>query len=147
MSTIRKKHNAAARARRGTSTVEFAAVAPVAFILIFGTVEFGRLMMVRHAMTNASREAAREASLASTISSSDVDSLARQFMDGVVSNASNAQKVRVTMSPASLSNVSSGTPVTVSIAINFSDIGWLPTGLMNLTGNPALSASSTYYRE
>ena len=45
--------------RRGAAAVEFAVVAPVFFILIFGMIEFGRMVMVQQVITNASREGAR----------------------------------------------------------------------------------------
>ncbi len=39
--------------------VEFAIVAPIFFLLIFGMIEFGRVVMVQQLLTNASREGAR----------------------------------------------------------------------------------------
>jgi Flp pilus assembly protein TadG len=127
--------------------VEFAVVAPVIFLLVFGIIEFGRLMMLKQAMTNAAREAGREASLATTLSASDVDILARNFMGGVMADASDAQKVRVNITPASMATVPSATPVTVAIEVNFSDVSWLPTSLLNLSGSRVLSAEATFDRE
>lgn len=143
----RTRWTAAARARRGTSVVEFAVIAPVFFLLVFGIIEFGRLMMVRQAMTNAAREAGRKASLATTLNAADVDLAARNFMKCVMDNASDAAKVRITTTPASLSNITSGTPVTVAVAVNFADVGWLPQSLLNLSGSRELNATSTFYRE
>ena len=147
MSATKKQWTAASRARRGTSVVEFALVAPVVFLFVFGIIEFGRLMMVQQAMTNAARESGRKASLATTLNATDVDAAARNFMGGVLANASDTSKVRVTTTPASLASVASGTPLTVAIAINFSDVGWLPPSLLNLSGSRVLSASATFYRE
>ena len=45
--------------RRGAAIVEMAVVTPVLFILIFGMIEFGRLVMVAQILTNGTREAAR----------------------------------------------------------------------------------------
>ena len=47
------------RNRRGTAAVEFAIVAPVFFLLVFGMIEYGRMVMVQQVITNASREGAR----------------------------------------------------------------------------------------
>jgi Flp pilus assembly protein TadG len=47
------------RNRRGAAAVEFAVVAPVFFLMIFGMIEFGRMVMVQQILTNASREGAR----------------------------------------------------------------------------------------
>ena len=142
-----RKRRTAARTRRGTSIVEFAVVAPVVFLFIFGIIEFGRLMMVQEAMTNAAREACREASLATTINSADVDAAARNVMLGVMSDAANTATVRVTMNPASMASVSSGTPVNVYIEANFSDVSWLPGSFLDIAGTRVISAEATFDRE
>ena len=147
MRSHRKRRTAGVRTRRAASVVEFAVVAPVVFLFIFGIIEFGRLMMVQEAMTNAAREACREASLATTINSADVDAAARNVMLGVMSNAANTATVRVTMTPASMANVSSGTPVNVYIEANFSDVSWLPGSFLNIAGTRVISAEATFERE
>ena len=144
---LRRKAKAAARTRHGANLVEFAVVVPVLFLLIFGIIEFGRLMMVQQAMTNAAREACREASLATTINSSDVDTVARNVMLGVMANAANTSKVRISMTPTSMASVSSGTPVNVYIEVNFSDVSWLPGTLLNIAGTRVISADATFDRE
>ena len=51
---------------RGAAAVEFALIAPVLLVLLFGIIDFG-LAINRYAMVNnAAREAAREASLGAT---------------------------------------------------------------------------------
>src|SRR5687767_15081283 len=47
------------RNRRGAAVVEFAMVAPLLFLLIFGLIEFGRVVMVQQVLTNGAREGAR----------------------------------------------------------------------------------------
>src|SRR6186713_1829831 len=49
--------------RRGAAAVEFAIVLPVFVILVFGMIEYGRMVMVQQVITNASREGARSAVL------------------------------------------------------------------------------------
>ena len=51
------------RNRQGASAVEFALVAPVFVVMVFGLIEFGRAIMVQQVMTNAAREGARLAIL------------------------------------------------------------------------------------
>jgi Flp pilus assembly protein TadG len=46
---------------RGQAIVEFALVATVFFLLVFGVIELGRLVYVNHALANATREGARVA--------------------------------------------------------------------------------------
>ena len=45
--------------RRGAAAVEFAVVAPIFLLLVFGMIEYGRMVMVQQVLTNASREGAR----------------------------------------------------------------------------------------
>jgi hypothetical protein len=45
--------------RRGATTVEFAFVAILLFMLLFGIFEYGRFLFVYHMTTNAARDAAR----------------------------------------------------------------------------------------
>lgn len=49
--------------RQGAATVEFALIAPLLFLLIFGIIEFGQVFYVQLVLTNASREGCREACL------------------------------------------------------------------------------------
>lgn len=46
---------------RGQALVEFAIIAPLLFLLLFGTIQFGFLLAGQVGMTNAAREAARYA--------------------------------------------------------------------------------------
>jgi Flp pilus assembly protein TadG len=45
--------------QRGTSIIEFAFVAPLFFLLLFGIIEFSVILFDKATITNASREAAR----------------------------------------------------------------------------------------
>ena len=49
--------------RRGAAAVEFAMVAPLFILLVFGMIEYGRMVMVQQLLTNGSREGARKAVL------------------------------------------------------------------------------------
>ncbi len=62
---LRPKLLGTRRGSRGQSAVEFALVAPLLFLLIFGIVDFGRAMFYQNEVTNATREGARIAILAS----------------------------------------------------------------------------------
>ncbi|MFN0008970.1 MAG: TadE/TadG family type IV pilus assembly protein [Planctomycetota bacterium] len=44
--------------RRGIATVELALILPLLFLLVFGVIDFGRLLLVDNEITNVSREAA-----------------------------------------------------------------------------------------
>ena len=47
------------RGERGAAAVEFAMIAVVLLMIVFGIIEFGILMFDKHVLTNASREGAR----------------------------------------------------------------------------------------
>ena len=51
----------AARRRTGAAAVEFAIVAPIFFMLVLVSLEFGRLNIIRHTADQAAYEAARHA--------------------------------------------------------------------------------------
>ncbi|TFG81694.1 MAG: pilus assembly protein, partial [Chromatiales bacterium] len=92
----------------GTAAVEFAIVAPVFFLFVFGLIELGRIVMVQQALTNAAREGCRTAVPATTVDSAEVEAAVRNYLESVTSNASSVGKVRVTV-PAGLASTASGT--------------------------------------
>lgn len=48
------------RKQRGVAAVEFALIAPIVFLLLFGIVEFGLALWRKQVLTSAVREAARQ---------------------------------------------------------------------------------------
>ena len=130
--------------RKGVAAVEFAFVAPIFFLLVFAVIELGRMMMVQQSLTNAAREGCRKAVLATTTSGSDVDTAVRQYLQSVMSNASNPDAVRVTV-PPSMSTATSGSSLTVGVEVDYADVTWLPLGYLGL--NPTIRASQFGLRE
>ena len=59
------------RARRGTTTVEFALVAPLLIFLLFGIIEFGIMVKDVVGLNQAAREGARVAAVGATPSTID----------------------------------------------------------------------------
>lgn len=125
--------------RRAAAVVEFAIVAPLFFLFVFGMVEYGRMVMVQQILTNASREGARQAVLdGATASQVDVavdDFLAQSSISGA----------DITITPADPSTAAFGDPVTVTVAIAFTEVSWLPSPMY--LGAQELSASTTMRRE
>jgi Flp pilus assembly protein TadG len=148
MKTIRTRTKARARRSRwGATTVEFALCAPVLFLFIFGIVEASRAVMVKHALSNAAREGSREASLITTTSGTDVETVVRNSLRTTIAGAANSQIVKVTTTPATLSGLTTGSSVSVQVDVNYSDITWLPGSVMNMAGGTVLSAVATQERE
>ena len=127
-------------ARRGAAVVEFAVLAPLLFLLIFGMIEYGRMVMVQQLITNASREGARVAILDGS-TNSYVIAKAKATVGGAVP----LQDSDVTTSPTNITTAAAGTSVTVTVGVNFDDVSWLPHAFW--LGGKRLSAASVMRRE
>jgi Flp pilus assembly protein TadG len=145
---VLRSHNRARRRRlllrAGTAAVEFAFVSPAFFLLVLALIELGRMVMVQQALTNAAREGCRTAVLATTIDSSKVEAAVRNYLESVISNASDDAKVRVTV-PAGLASATAGTELSVAVEVDYSDVSWLPVGFPRL--NPKIAAEQVGRRE
>jgi Flp pilus assembly protein TadG len=119
--------------------VEFAVVAPLFLLLVFGMIEYGRCILVQQMLTNASREGARRAVLDGT-STHDVDTIVNNYL----SSASIAEAT-VTVVPDPPSDAQFGDPVTVTVQIPFEDVSWLPAPLF--LKNVTMTAVSVMRRE
>lgn len=126
--------------RRGATSVEFAIVAPLLLLVVFGMIELGRMVMVRQSLTNAARVGCREAALATTGSSQDAEDAVHDYLQSVMTIGTAA----VAVNPSGLAGLASGTPITVEVEVNFSDVSWLPNSFL-LTG--LLRGTSTQRRE
>lgn len=112
--------------RRGAATVEMAMVAPFIILLVFGSIEFARMMMVRQAMTNAAREGCRHACLATTGNANDSISIVKDTLTGVVRESAVNDVVRASMSPAFTTPPAAGTQMIMAVEVDCADVSWLP---------------------
>jgi Flp pilus assembly protein TadG len=124
--------------RRGAAAVEFAIVLPVFVILVFGMIEYGRMVMVQQVITNASREGARRAVLDGATTTS-VQTAVTSYLTNAKVNGGSAS-----VSPNPTTAVA-GDPVTVTVTIPFSAVSWLPSPMY--LGGKTLSATTTMRRE
>lgn len=138
--TTKRKSFFCCRRRRGVSAVEFAVVAPIFFLFVFGLIEMGRIVMIQQCMTNASRAGCRTAALATTTSDSQVEDSVEEYLNTAISDST---KVNVSISPNDLSAVNSGAQVSVTVQVGYSDISWISMGRLN----PTISATSAIQRE
>lgn len=137
--TLEKLRQICRKHRHGAAAVEFAVVAPVLFLLVFGMIEFGRMVMVQQVLTNASREGARIAVLDGA-TTSDVTSAVQSYLAGAsISGAT------VTVTPNPPSSAGYGEPVTVSVSVGFNQVSWLPAPMF--LGGRQLTATSVMRRE
>ncbi|MFV1964392.1 MAG: TadE/TadG family type IV pilus assembly protein [Pirellulaceae bacterium] len=119
--------------------MEFAIVAPLFFLLLFGMIEFGRGVLVQQMITNASREGARRAVL---------EGATIQEVDNVVNNYLASAAIlgaTINVDPSPPSGAAAGDPVTVTVQIPFSQVSWLPAPLF--LENATMSATSVMRRE
>lgn len=129
------------RNRRGAAAVEFAVVAPVFFLLVFGMIEYGRMCMVQQVITNASREGARLAVLDGA-TYAEIDASVDAYMTAA---SINPASVTVTVAPNPPSTAEFGDPVTVTVSVPFNQVSWLPSPMY--LGGQTLSASTVMRRE
>jgi Flp pilus assembly protein TadG len=124
--------------RHGVAAVEFAFVAPLFFLLILGTIEIGRAMMVQQILVNASRVGARRA-VTLTSSQQAVTDAVTEYMTGVgISGA----EISVSPNPAT---AAAGSAITVDVEIDYSEVSWLPSPWF--MGGKQLAASSVMRKE
>ena len=147
ISRLKKTRPNTAKRRSGATVVEFALVAPVLFMFLFGLIEWGRVVMVQQSLTNAAREGCRMAVLSTANDHQTVVESIRSKLKPVIPDSSDANKVRVRLSPESLAGIAPGTPVSVDIDLNVFEVSWLPRSLLNLAGNPVLRSHASQLRE
>lgn len=108
-------------ARRGAAAVEFALVAPIFFMFIFGMIEYGRAVMVQQILTNAAREGARVAILTTATTTSVKSAVTTYLSNAGISGATPS------VSPDPPTSATTGSSVTVTVSVPFNSVSWLPT--------------------
>lgn len=143
--------------RRGATVVEFAVVAPILFLLVFGIIEFGRYVMLHQIAITSTREGCRKAVLGSTTSDQQVETVVRNYLaaGGVQSSvAIDPAKVTVDVTPSfdfdptdpNSERPEPGTPITVDVQMSFAETSWLPGDFFGL-GIVNVTSSTTMKRE
>jgi Flp pilus assembly protein TadG len=125
--------------RRGASAVELAVVAPVFFVLVFGLIEFSRMVMCYQVLTSAAREAARVGAVPGTNSGDVTDRGNDVLAAGAVAGAT------ISVVPAEVAGLDQGQTFTVTAQGNFGALGWLP--VPQWLGGRVLQSSVTMTRE
>lgn len=128
------------RGRRGAAVIEFAIVAPIFFLMAFGMIEFGRMVMVHQLLAGAAREGARQA-VVDGVTADDVEQTVRSYLTATSIDGQEAQ-VMVTPNPTV---VPRGVPVTVTATIAFEKVSWLPAPFF--LRDVTLNAASTMRHE
>lgn len=137
---VTRRRQSKNKSRRGAAVVEFALVAPVFLLIILGSIEFSRAVIVQQAITNASREGARIGSYDSTTQTSTVTAAVTTSLSNV-----GIKDATVSVSPDPPSGASIGQPVTVTVNIVFDKVSWLPSPVF--LGGRTLQANTVMCRE
>jgi Flp pilus assembly protein TadG len=124
--------------RHGVAATEFAIIAPIFLLLVIGTIELGRALMVQQVLINASRVGARQASTTSA-TTAEVEAVVKDYTEGVA-----VPGVTVAVEPDPTS-VAPGDPVTVTTSVAFSDVSWMTSPWF--LGGKTLTASSQMRKE
>jgi Flp pilus assembly protein TadG len=111
MMKFTRKHNA----RNGAAAVEFALTAPIFFVFLLASFEFGWMNVLRHSADNAAYEGAR-AAMVPGATATDAKNKANTIL-----NVVNAKGATVKITPATLS--ASTKEVTVEVDIPMSKNG------------------------
>jgi Flp pilus assembly protein TadG len=114
-------------------------VAPIFVLLVFGMIEYGRMVMVQQVITNASREGARRAVLDGATTGSVVNVVEDYLANGSISGAT------VTVTPDPPGDAAFGEPVTVLVEVPFDQVSWLPAPMY--LGGTNMSATTVMRRE
>lgn len=109
--------------RRGAYLVEFAFVAVIFFMILFGIIEYGRIIMVRQVMDNATREGARYAVVHTNDKvTSDIQTKVRNSMAGLDGQLQNLNIQVFMIDPATGTNLGAWTDASfgggVAVQIN-----------------------------
>lgn len=125
--------------RRGAAVVEFAMIAPLMLLFTFGMIEISRMVMVKNAATQASREGARVAVLPGS-ESDDVRARVQEEL-----TLMSIDVATIELDPEIISNAPPGSNITVRVRVNPEDVSWVPSFLTFTI--PEISAISVMRRE
>jgi Flp pilus assembly protein TadG len=106
--------------RRGAAAVEFALVAPVFFVFVFGIIEFGRALMVQQVMVNAARAGARMAILCGSTDANVTTTISNYMSAAQISGYSTS----ITPDLGTTPPPGSGTAITVKVSVPWSKVTW-----------------------
>jgi Flp pilus assembly protein TadG len=130
------------KSRSDAATVELALILPLFFALIFSLIDASRLGMVAQLLAGAAREGCRVAVVPGN-AQSDVLARINAFLSG--SGVPTVTSSNLTVTPSTWATTSSGTAITVTIQVPFSQVSWF--GTPYIFGSTTLKASARFSSE
>jgi Flp pilus assembly protein TadG len=130
------------RDQRGTAVVEFALVAPILFLLVFGILDFGRALNYYNQLTQLAGQGARAAAVSGNpngVGAASGSSIQSQLVNTYATGGiQNGIKVCIT-SPNGNNPPAAGQPVTVQATYKFTFLPLIGAAL----GSPTITLSAT----
>lgn len=125
--TLQPLPQSGSESRRAAAAVEFAVIAPVLILFLFGAIDFGRAMMVSNLLTSAAREGARIGVVPNT-ENVDIRTLVNANLNSVgVPSTHAVTTIRVNGVTKDVSTAMTGDLVSVTVTMPFNKVSWLPT--------------------
>jgi Flp pilus assembly protein TadG len=119
MCVITRQH--AVSGRKGLVTVEYAVVLSLVLVVLWGIIEFGRMVLVADCLVQAAQEGARvgivPGSTTAQVTAEINTILANSYITGAT----------VTTTPADITTLKTGETLTVNVKVPFSAVTWLPS--------------------
>ena len=108
--------------RLGAAAVEFAVIAPVLLIFVFGMIEVGRAIMVAQALSSTAVYGSRRAILPG-VTSQQIENEMREYLTSIGVEGARAT---ITTNPTEVATAEFGDPVSISINLAYSDVSATP---------------------
>jgi Flp pilus assembly protein TadG len=133
------------RRTRGGSLIELVLVLPILLSLSFGIAEYGYYFYVKNTMLGAARNGARQAILSTATNTTVTSTISSTMTAAGLQNSG----YTVTTSPSTVSSVSTGTLITVTVTLNWGTAGVhvLPSWLGGISNSKQLVAVACMNRE
>lgn len=127
--------------RRGVAAVEMALLIPILLGLLLGCWEVGRVLHIQQMLSNAAREAGRQAS-AGQLSQAQAEQVARNYLDTALGSGFTASVTATVTNKSGGSDPTGATQMDkfeIEVSIPFNDVSWtvlsiLPTPPDKLKG-------------
>jgi Flp pilus assembly protein TadG len=147
MRNPKRRRSSSGGQRRGAAAVEFAVVAPLFFLVLAGIIEFGQAFRIEHALSNASRRAARSA-IFDSATVSGVESEVQAHCARTLGFSEGDVTVEIALNGTACADLRAATQgdeisVTVSVPYSRAGVGFYA----NLFSNSTLSSTCIFEHE
>lgn len=126
------------RNERGSTAVEFALILPILLALVFGMIDFGRMLYTKEVLNNAVREGARVGIKLKTIPVTDpqITTQVNTVIDG-------SQLADSTKATVAINRIAVGTSTNLQVAVNYNFSFLVASALIpGLSQNRTLTSTS-----